>query len=185
VLAQLDLIAPDLLITQLARASVAHLHRDYPGLLLIGDALAAHYPNEPTSQHHRCSALLRLGRFDESLAACARATRISPRDSRVTVWQGLSGFNQFQLGRHAEAEQALRQSVLANPRVPFYGVVLAAAVAEQGRRDEAARLLAETLARHPKFNQAWITNYWVAPDARFVSGRERLVSVAGSLGLPP
>ncbi len=184
-LAQLDLIAPDLLITQLARASLAHLHRDYPGLLLIGDTLAAHYPNEPTSHHHRCSALLRLGRFDESLAACARATRISPRDSRVSVWQGLSGFNQFQLGRHAEAEQSLRQSVLANPRVPFYGVVLAAAVAEQGRRDEAAKLLAETLARYPKFNQAWITSFWIAPDARFVAGREHLVSVAGSLGLPP
>lgn len=184
-LAQLELVAPDLLITRLARASVAHLHRDYPGLLVIGDELAAQFPNEPTSYHHRCSALLRLGRFEESLAACARATRISPRDSRVPVWQGMSGFNLFQLGRHAEAEQALRQSVLGNPRVPFYGVVLAAAVAEQGRRDEAAKLLAETLARHPKFNQAWITNYWVAPDARFVAGRERIVAIAGELGLPP
>ena len=183
-LAQLDLIAPDHLITRLAHASVAHLHRDYSGLLLIGDQLAAQYPNEPTSHHHRCSALLRLGRFEESLAACARATSISPRDSRVSVWQGLSGFNLFQLGRHAEAEHMLRQSVLANPRVPFYGVVLAAAVAEQGRRDEAAKLLAETLARHPKFNQAWITNYWVAPDARFIAGRERVVAVAGELGLP-
>ena len=184
-LAQLDLIAPDLLATRFAHASMAHVRRDYSGLLLIGDQLVAHHPNEPTSHHHRCSALLRLGRFEESLAACARATRISPRDSRVSVWQGLSGVNLFQLGRHAEAEQALRQSVLANPRVPFYGVVLAAAVAEQGRRDEAAKLLAETRERHPKFNQAWITNYWVAPDARFVAGRERIVAVAGELGLPP
>ncbi len=184
-LAQLDLIAPDMLITRLARASVAHLHRDYPGLLVIGDQLAAYYPNEPTSHHHRCSALLRLGRFDESLAACARATRISPRDSRVSVWQGLSGFNQFQLGRYADAEQSLRASVLANPRVPFYGVVLAAAVAEQGRGDEAGKLLAETLARHPKFNQAAIANFWFAPDARFIAGRDRVIAVAGGLGLPP
>jgi len=184
-LAQLDLIAPDLLITRLAHASIAHLHRDYAGLLLIGDQLVAHYPNEPTAHHHRCSALLRLGRFDESIAACARATRISPRDSRVSVWQGLSGFNLFQLGRHAEAEQVLRQSVQANPRVPFYAVVLAVAVAEQGRRDEAAKLLAETRGRHPKFSQAWITNYWVAPDARFIAGRDRIVALAGELGLPP
>jgi TolB-like protein/DNA-binding winged helix-turn-helix (wHTH) protein len=184
-LAQLDLIAPDLLITRFAHASMAHVRRDYSGLLLIGDQLAAHHPNEPTSHHHRCSALLRLGRFEESLAACARARRISPRDSRVSVWQGLSGFSLFQLGRHAEAEEALRQSVLANPRVPFYGVVLSAAVAEQGRRDEAAKLLAETLARHPKYNQASLTAYWAAPDARFVAGRERVVALAGELGLPP
>jgi TolB-like protein/DNA-binding winged helix-turn-helix (wHTH) protein len=184
-LAQLDLIAPDLLTTRLAHASVAHLHRDYPGLLVIGDQLAAHYPNEPASHHHRCSALLRLGRFEDSLAACARATRISPRDSRVSVWQGLSGFNQFQLGRHAEAEQALRASVLANPRVPFYGVVLAATVAAQGRRDEAAKLLADTLARHPAYSQASIAGFWVAPDARFVAGRDRLIALAGELGLPP
>ena len=39
-----------------------------------------------------------------------RALRISPRDSRVTAWQGLMGFNQFQLGRYAQAEQALRAS---------------------------------------------------------------------------
>ncbi len=184
-LAQLDLIAPDTLIAHLAHASMAHLHRDYPGLLLIGDQLVAHYPNEPTSHHHRCSALPRLGRFEESLAACARATRISPRDSRVSVWQGLSGFNLFQLGRYAEAEKALRRSVLANPRVPFYGVVLAAAVAQQGRRDEAVKLLDDTQQRHPKFNRAWITNYWAAPDARFIAGRDRIVAVAGDLGLPP
>jgi TolB-like protein len=183
-LARAELIAPDRMATRLARASVAHLHRDYPGLLGIGDQLAADFPNEPTSHHHRCSALLRLGRFEESLAACARATRISPRDSRVSVWQGLSGFNLYQLGRHAEAEQALRQSVLANPRVPFYGVVLAAAVAEQGRRDEAAKLLAETIARHPTYRQASITSFWVSPDARFVAGRERIVAIAGELGLP-
>jgi hypothetical protein len=74
--------------------------------------------------------------------------------------------------------------VLANPRVPFYGVVLAAAVAEQGRRDEAAKLLAETIARHPTYRQASITSFWVSPDARFVAGRERIVAIAGELGLP-
>ncbi len=184
-LARAELIAPDRLATRLARASVAHLHRDYPGLLVIADQLAADFPNEPTSHHHRCSALLRLGQFEESLAACGRAMRISPRDSRLSVWQGLSGFNQFQLGRHDQAEQSLRQSVLANPRVPFYGVLLAAAVAEQGRRDEAAQLLAQTTARHPGYRQASIADFWVAPDARFIAGRERLIVRAGELGLPP
>ncbi|MGI8560848.1 MAG: tetratricopeptide repeat protein [Luteimonas sp.] len=103
----------------------------------------------------------------------------------MSVWQGLSGFNRFQLGHYADAEQVLRQSVLANPRVPFYGVVLAAAVAEQGRRDEAEKLLAETRARHPTFSQASIANFWVASDARFIAGRDRIIAVAAGLGLPP
>jgi len=64
-----------------------------------------------------------------------------------------------------------------------YGVVLA--VAEQGRSAKAAGLLAETLARHPKFNQAWIRDYWVAPDPRFIAGRDRLIAVAAGLGLAP
>ena len=184
-LAQLDLIAPDLLMARLAHASLANVRLDWAGLLAIGDALVAHFPNEPASHHHRCSALLRLGRFEDAIAACERAMRISPRDSRVATWQGLIGFNQFQLGRHAAAEQSLRASVLANPRVPFYGVVLAAALAEQGRRDEALRVVSETAARHPTYRQSSIANYWVATDARFIAGRDRIAALAGELGLPP
>lgn len=183
--ARLEQIAPDRSITLMARASLAHIARDWAGALAIGDRLVAHYPNEPTSHHHRCSALLRLGRFDDSIAACDRAQRISPRDSRVATWQGLIGFNQFQLGRHAAAEVSLRASVLANPRVPFYGVVLAAALAEQGRRAEADQVLRDTTARHPAFRQSTITGYWVATDPRFVAGRDRIVRLAGELGLPP
>jgi tetratricopeptide (TPR) repeat protein len=184
-LAQLDPIAPDLLITKIAHAGMAHIRRDWPGVLAIGDRLVAHYPNEPVSHHHRCSALLRLARFEDSIAACERALRISPRDSRVATWQGLIGFGEFQLGRYAAAERQLRQSVLANPRVPFYGIVLAAAIAEQGRLDEARQVMQETTTRHPAFRQSNITGFWTAPDPRFLAGRDRLVARAGELGLPP
>lgn len=183
--ARLEQIAPDASITLMARASLAHIHRDWAGVLAVGDRLVAHYPNEPTSHHHRCSALLRLGRFDESIAACERALRISPRDSRVSVWQGLTGFDQFQLGRHAPAEQALRASVLANPRVPFYGVLLAATLAEQGRHDEAAQVLRDVRARHPDYRVGSLVGFWTSNDPRFLSGRDRVVAAAGALGLPP
>jgi TolB-like protein len=184
-LARLDRIAPDNLLAKFAHASLANVHRDWPGLLAIGDQLVAQFPNDPTSHHHRCSALVRHGRFDDAIAACDRATRISPRDSRLTVWQGLSGWAHYLAGRPADAEAMLRPSVLANPRVPFYGVVLAAAVAEQGRRDEAVSLLRQTLERHPAYSQATLRNYWVAAEPRFVAGRDRLIAVAADLGLPP
>lgn len=184
-LAQLSQLAPDRSITRMAAASLTNIRRDWAGLLGIGDWLVEHYPNEPTSHHHRCSALLRLGRFEESIAACERAQRISPRDSRVSVWQGLIGFNQFQLGRYGLAEQATRASVLANPRVPFYSVVLAAALAEQGRRDEAAAVLRDAATRHPDYSVSRLTAYWVADDARFLAGRDRVAARAAELGLPP
>lgn len=184
-LARLDQLAPDMMLAQLAHASLTNLRHDWAGLLAVGDRMAQAYPYEPSVHNHRCSALLRLGRFDESIAACATALRISPRDTRVPTWQGLSGFNEFQRGNFAAAEQASRASVSANPRVPFYGVVLAAAIAAQGRRDEAAKVLGETMARHPTFSRSRITDYWVATDTRFLAGRDRIVALAGELGLPP
>lgn len=184
-LARLDQLAPDMMLAQLAHASLTNLRHDWAGLLAVGDRLVATFPYEPSAHNHRCSALLRLGRFDDSIAACERAIRISPRDSRVPTWQGLIGFNEFQRGNHAAAEQALRASVTANPRVPFYSVVLAAALAEQGRRDEAAKVLADTRVRHPKYGRGTLTAYWVASDARFLAGRDRIVALAGEIGLPP
>lgn len=184
-LAQLDLIAPDLLMTRLAHASMAYTRHDWAGLAVIADQLVRHHPNEPTAYHHRCAALLRLARFDEAIAGCQRAIRISPRDSRVPTWQGLMGFNQFQLGRYAEAEQSLRASTTGNPRVPFYFVVLAAALGEQGRHDEAARVMQEAMTRHPDYRRSTIGSHWVGTDARFLAGRDRIIARAGELGLPP
>lgn len=178
-------LAPDRQITELAAASMTNVRRDWAGLLEIGDRLVEHYPNEPAAHHHRCSALLRLGRFEDSIAACERAQRISPRDSRVPVWQGLIGYNQFQLGRYAQAEQAARASVLANPRVPFYWTVLAAALAEQGRRDDALLAMRELRERHADYRVMRIAGYWVGTEPRFLAGRDRIAARAAELGLPP
>ena len=184
-LAQLNVIEPDRSITLLARASLTNVGNDWNGLLAIGDRLAEQYPNEPPSHHHRCSALLRLARFDDSIAACARATRISPRDSRVSVWQGLTGFNLLQLDRHAQAEQQLRASVLDKPA----GAVLRRLAGRGDRRAGPARRSgcgAEGDAgAPPAVQQAWILRCWVATDARFIAGRDRIVAVAAPLGLPP
>lgn len=184
-LAQLETLVPDYQLAGFARASLAHVRKDWEGVAAIGAKLVEAYPNEPTSHHHRCSALLRLGRFDDAIAACARALRISPRDTRAPVWHGLTGFNHFLLGRHAQAEEHARVAVLGNPRLAFYPLVLAAALAEQGRRDEATKVIAEALARQPSFRQSSVRNYWVAADARFTAGRDRIITLAGELGLPP
>ena len=82
-LAQLDLIAPDLLMTPpRAREHGLHCATTGPGWPRSATGWCATIPNEPAAHHHRCSALLRLARFEEShrrlrsaRSASARATR--------------------------------------------------------------------------------------------------------------
>jgi adenylate cyclase len=184
-LAHLDKLEPNGQLTGFARASLTNIRGDWVGLAAIAAKLIEAYPNEPTAHHHRCSALVRLAQFDESIAACARAMRISPRDTRVPIWNGLTAFNHFLAGRPAEAEQHARLAVIGNPRIPFYAVVLTAAIADQGRHEEAEKVLVEALARAPAYRQANARNYWVATDPRFVAGRDRMLALAGERGLPP
>jgi TolB-like protein/DNA-binding winged helix-turn-helix (wHTH) protein len=102
-LARLESLNANGHMTLLARASLTNLRADWEGLLTVAGALLEQFPADATSHHHRCSALLRLGRFDESIRSCERAIRISPHDSRVAIWQGLIGMNHFMLGRYALA----------------------------------------------------------------------------------
>jgi predicted Zn-dependent protease len=95
------------------------------------------------------------------------------------------GFAELQAGRYAAAEQRLRDSVTGNPRTPFYAVALAAAIAEQGRREEARQVIAEVAQRHPSFGTGSIASFWVAVDPRFTAGRDRIIARATELGLPP
>ena len=47
-LARLERLAPDHMLANLSRASMAHARHDWEGVLVIGDRLVEHHPNEPT-----------------------------------------------------------------------------------------------------------------------------------------
>jgi hypothetical protein len=61
--------------------------------------------------------------------------------------------------------------------------VLAAALAEQGRRDEAVAVIDDVKQRHPAYRAGSLVDYWVASDPRFISGRDRIARRATELGL--
>ena len=89
------------------------MHADWPALYTVSTTLIDKFPNEPSAYHHRCASLLRLGRFDQAIPACERALKISPRDTRVPIWHGLIGMNEYMRGRYEAAVDRARSSAIA------------------------------------------------------------------------
>ncbi|MEO8544504.1 MAG: tetratricopeptide repeat protein, partial [Burkholderiaceae bacterium] len=136
------------------------------------------------SHHAHCSALLRLGRFEESIPSCERAIQISPRDSRTPVFNGLIATNLFMLGRYDAAATRARLSVAANGKIPFFSLVLAAALQQTGHDAEAREVVADVRSRHPEFHTDQIVRLWPSAQPDFVAGRQRIVDTVRALGMP-
>lgn len=183
-LARLVSLDPGSDLTLMSRASVANMRNDWDGLLLVAGELVERYPSNPSSHHHRCSALLRLGQFEAAIPSCQRAIRISPRDSRVPIWTGLIGMNYFMLGQYTLAVDHARRTVAANPNLAGYWPLLAAALALDARRDEAALVVKEFRSRHPEFETSRIPTLWNGKHPSFIKGRDLLVATVRELGLP-
>lgn len=180
-LARLETLDPIAFVTLDGRATLRNFRGDWPGALKMSEVMIAHYPSDQTSHHHRCSALLRLGRFEESVPSCERALRISPRDSRVPIWQGLIGMNRFMQGRYAEAAERARLAVGGLPHLPFYWLLLAASLERDAQTEEARRVWADFRARHPTFALTQATAMWPATQPDFVAGRDLIVVTVRSL----
>jgi tetratricopeptide (TPR) repeat protein len=182
---RLEAIDPTAHLTLVARASVRLSSADWAGQFAVGEELIRHFPNDPTSYHHRCSSLLRLGRFDEAIPACDRAIRISPQESPTPIWHGLAGMNEFMRGHYGAATDRARAATAAT-KVPFYTLLLAASLAHDGRRDEARQVVDEFRQRHPGFDSARAAAGWstINADPKFVEGRDRIVATLRELGLP-
>ena len=174
--ARLDALAPDSFFALDGRATLRYWRADWPGVLHIAQQMIERYPGNATSHHHRCSALLRLGRFDESVPSCERAIRISPRDSREPIWHGLIGMDRFMQGRYAEAAEHARHTVTGLPHLPFFWTLLTAALARDQQADEAARVWADFRARHPDFVVTSVATLFPATQKDFVAGRDLVVA---------
>lgn len=73
--------------------------------------------------------------------------------------------------------------VAGNPRVPFYSLLLAAALTDCGRDAEARQVIDALRERHPDFTTARALALWPAGDALFIAGRDRIVAHARALGV--
>jgi TolB-like protein/DNA-binding winged helix-turn-helix (wHTH) protein/tetratricopeptide (TPR) repeat protein len=189
---RIEAIDPHAHLTLLARNSYLLSAGDWAGQYANSEELMRNFPNDPTTYHGRCSSALRLGRFDEAISACERAIRISPNESRTPIWNGLIGMNEFMRGNYKAAVERARVPATANANVPFYALLVAVALARDGRADEAKKLFDEFHAKNPTWNAQRIVRGWLivddiaasSADPKFKAGLERIIATARELGLP-
>ena len=96
-------------------------------------------------------AKILLGRAKETEQHIVDALRRSPRDTFAYTWCQIAGEAKLAVGRYHDAVAWLRRAVDANRGYPLALFNLAAALAQQGRLEEAREAVAQGLAILPSF----------------------------------
>jgi tetratricopeptide (TPR) repeat protein len=127
-----------------------------------------------------------LGRAEDTEPHVQEALRLSPRDTMAHYWLTFVGISKIYLGRYEEAVNWLRRSVQANRNNPLTHTSLAAALAIQGRLEEARAAASEVLALNPKFTIDGFGHFFAFFYDLPINnaGRERIVEGLRTAGLP-
>ena len=121
------------------------------------------------------------GEAERAIEWAERALRISPNDRLAYVPQHIKALAHFLRGRYEEAANHARRAVQANPRFSVSHCVLAAALAELGRREEAKAVAMQVLALEPSFSSSGIcVGLAIVPTLA-----EPLTKAWREAGLPP
>jgi adenylate cyclase len=103
--------------------------------------------------------LMIVGRAAETPAYVEQALRLSPHDPHLGIFYWILGRGYFCTGQYDEAAARLLKSVQARPNLWYNRAYLASAQALSGKRDEAAKTLADLNRRFadPVFTLAVVT----------------------------
>jgi tetratricopeptide (TPR) repeat protein len=107
-------------------------------------------------------AKYRLGRSEETESHIEEALRLSPRDPFGVAWLTIAADANLFLGHDEQAVARLRGALALNPNNPYTNFLLAAALANLGRLDEAQAAVKAGLALNPAFTQQRIRQSKVA-----------------------
>ena len=152
-------------------------------MLRVTDTIVERFPNDPSGYHLRSTALMYLGRFEESIPPAQRAIRLSPRDTRLGLWYLHVANNQFMLGQYEAATENSRRMLAASPRLPLAVPLLAASLVRNGRKPEAEILLRDYLAANPAVNAASVAALMRSSHPAVVEGRDRMIASLREVGL--
>jgi tetratricopeptide (TPR) repeat protein len=180
---QLATLYPDATLTALVRGDAADIERRFELRLSIGDRLCERDPANPSAHAARGAALLTLGRFDECLGEIAEARRLSVDDFRAGWWCSFAASAHLMAGRPRQAAIEAQQAIATNGCLPLPPLLLAAALAGDGRPDEGREVLRQHRLREPQCDRAHAEMLLGHGDVGYMQGCSRILSTLMGLGI--
>src|SRR5579863_7918664 len=109
-------------------------------------------PNNSIAYGQLGVTLIYLGDPEKAIALEEKRIRLNPEDPNIGLAYWSLGLAHLLLGHNEQAVDWLTQATAANPRVYYFYLDLAAALALQGHTDQAKAALAESLKLKPEIN---------------------------------
>ena len=127
---------------------------------------------------------LYIGRGEETEGHVREALRLSPRDPWVYTWLMIAGNALAVLGRPEEAISWLRRSLESNRNYPLSHFILAAALANLGRMEEAWSEVKTARTLDPRFTIASFRDIAWSDNPVFLAKRENVTDGLRKAGVP-
>jgi TolB-like protein/Tfp pilus assembly protein PilF len=139
-----------------AMAGVRRVQSRLTDSRIENEAAIALDPNHARAIFQLGQTLMYLGQPQAAIPYVEKALRLSPHDSNIAAFFGVLGRCRLYLGQD-EAIDLLRRALAANPRLYYYHLTLAGALALKGYLDEAKAGVAEAIRLNPAVNSlaAW------------------------------
>jgi TolB-like protein len=127
-----------------------------------------------------------IGRAEETEAHVREALRLSPRDTNAHTWKTFGGIAAHFLGSHEQAAAWFRRAIEANRNYATSYFMLAAALAQLGRLDEAHSAVKAGLALNPTLTISRLRVAWTAQsdDPRYLAQLEPAFEDLRKAGVP-
>jgi TolB-like protein/Flp pilus assembly protein TadD len=172
-----------------SRSALLRARGRFAEAVVTAATVIARNPGEPAAYRELGLNKLYLGDTEAAIEWFHRADRIAPRDPHRWTWlQGL-GRALMQLGRDAEALDALREALASNPSFNRARALLAAAEALMGDSENARRSMAKFMAAEPAMTILQFVEQrshvpLQAVDARYLQENDRIVLGLRLAGMP-
>ena len=127
-----------------------------------------------------------IGHPEETEVHVREALRLSPRDTMAYAWMSYAGNAKNSLGSWEQAVAWFSRAIEANRNNPYPNFVLAAALAQLGRLDEAHSAVKAGLAFSPSFSISRARAAWTAmsDDPTYMAGLEPVLEGLRKAGVP-